>query len=560
MPLISLPDRKKRLDRLDETFDVLVVGGGATGAGLALDLAVRGVRVTLVERDDWAAATSSASSRLIHGGLRYLEQLEFGLVRESCLERSLLLRNAAGLVWPERFVFPIYRDGSVGRLKLAAGLFLYTAVSIPRVLGIPRILGASAIERAVPGIERAGLVGGGSYLDGATDDARLCMTVVMTAIEAGAIAVSRMEATNITNGASGAEVTLRDRLTGERRDIRARAVVLAGGPFTDELRANAELTGNWVEPTRGTHILVPRDRLPTDGAVILNSSVDGRVLFFVPWPRFTVIGTTDIEAPASRNVRATRDEVRYLLDSANALVPSAALREDDVVSTYAGLRPLITDPSAHPSARSREERVEQDGSIYTIAGGKLTAFRVMAERLGRRIARDIGIGRTDRVSPTRSLRLRGALPAPVGRPGWSSLHPENRQADATSRYGAYAAEVDEVCARVDSGGERLSEDTLLGELDWAIENEDCLCATDFLFRRTDLGIEPRDIAESAMERVIERMASALDWPGDRIERERNIASESIAERHRWRDDTPGSAASLAARRERESRPAGAEPI
>ena len=168
-----LPTRAQRFAELDRApLDVLVIGGGITGAGLALDLAVRGLRTALVEQDDWAAATSSASSRLIHGGLRYLEQFELGLVRDSCLERGLLLTNAAGLVWPETFVFPVHRGGPTGRLKLAAGLGLYTLVSVPRVLGLPRMHSAAAVARRVPGIRADGLLGGGSYLDGATHDAR----------------------------------------------------------------------------------------------------------------------------------------------------------------------------------------------------------------------------------------------------------------------------------------------------------------------------------------------------------------------------------------------------
>jgi len=214
--LPSPPTRAQRFAELERRApDVLVVGGGITGAGLALDLAARGVRVALVERDDWASATSSASSRLIHGGLRYLEQFEFGLVRDSCLERGLLLRNAAGLVWPERFVFPLHRGGPVGRLKLAAGLGLYTLVSVPRVLGLPRMHGRATVERWIPGVRSEGLRGGGSYLDGGTHDARLTLAVVLSALERGAIALSRVEALALESGTSGARVRLRDRLSGE---------------------------------------------------------------------------------------------------------------------------------------------------------------------------------------------------------------------------------------------------------------------------------------------------------------------------------------------------------
>ena len=538
-----LPTRKKRLDELERApLDVLVVGGGITGAGIALDLALRGVRVALVERDDWAAATSSASSRLIHGGLRYLEHFEFALVRESCLERWLLLRNAAGLVWPERFVFPVHRGDPVGRWKLAAGLFLYTAVAVPRTLGLPRVLSRAALERALPGVRTDGLRGGGSYLDGATDDARLTLAVVRTAIEAGAIALSRTEALAIENGTSGAEAVLRDRLTGDERTVLARAVVLAGGPFTDGLRARANLPGGWVQPTRGTHLLVPRERLPTDGAVILSSAVDGRIMFLFAWPRFTAIGTTDLDASPDEPVRATRAEVRYLLDSANALVPAAALTEEDVVSTWAGLRPLLVARGADPSARSREERVARDGVIYTIAGGKLTSYRAMAEKLCARIVGELSSGMPGRRSPTRSHRLYGALERPVGRPVWSRL--AGGAADLQGepvlhawarRYAALAPAVDEACQRAEGGRRPLDPETLLGEVDWSVRHEDCLTAEDFLLRRSDLALGPAGPARAAAAAVLPRMAGLLGWDAERLRQEEERAAGALASAHAWRE-------------------------
>ncbi len=539
-----LPARAARFAALERPgLDVLVVGGGITGAGLALDLALRGLSVALVERGDWACATSSASSRLIHGGLRYLEQFEFALVRESCLERGFLLRNAAGLVWPERFVFPIHRGGPVGRAKLAAGLLLYAAVSVPRTLGFPRLLSGDAVRRALPQARTQDLAGGGSYLDAATDDARLALAVVLTAMEAGAHALSRVEATAIENGASGAAVTLLDRLSGDRCEVRARACVLAGGPFTDRLRSLAGLSGHWVAPTRGTHILVPRERLPTDGAVIFNSPVDGRVLFLIPWPRSTVIGTTDLDAAPDVPPRATRAEVRYLLESANGLAPGAGLSEEDVIATYSGLRPLLAADEANPSARSREERMLREGSIYTIAGGKLTGYRAMAEKLGARIARDLGKGLGGARSPTRSARLRGALPERVPRPAWSSLdgtRPRNDEAALATawskRYGTLAPFVAESCGRAPEGARALDAETLLGEVDFAVRFEDSLAASDFLFRRSDLAFAEPAQRSRASTAVLERMAEIHAWSKERLLREKADLEEHFGRMEAWRKD------------------------
>ena len=380
------------------TAEVLVVGGGVMGAGIALDLATRGLATLLVERGDWAGATSSASSRLVHGGLRYLEQFELSLVRESCLERALLLENAAGLVWPEVFHFPIFRGERVGRAKLIAGLWLYTALATPRALGAPKRRSAAALTARLPLVRTAGLVGGGSYLDAGTDDARLTLAVVQTARREGAVARSRVELLSLEQVAGGVRARLRDHERGEDVEVRAKAAVLAGGPGTDELRGRAGLFDEapWLAPTRGSHIVLPRQRLPTDGAAIFTSEVDGRVMFLIPWPRHTVVGTTDLEADPSAPPRATGAEVRYLLDSANALCPAARLGADDVVATWSGLRPLLAPrrtKSGAPSARSREERIERDGAVFTVAGGKLTGYRSAAEKLGHLLTDALGIGR-----------------------------------------------------------------------------------------------------------------------------------------------------------------------
>ncbi|MBM3977384.1 MAG: glycerol-3-phosphate dehydrogenase/oxidase [Planctomycetes bacterium] len=501
-----LEPRAARVARLREReFDVLVVGGGITGAGVALDLSLRGLSVALVERGDWGGATSSASSRLIHGGLRYLETGELALVRESCLERALLLRNAAGLVWPERFLFPVHQGARVGRLKLSAGLWLYTGLSIPRALGRPGWLSVPQALAAVPALRAQGLRGAGTYLDGATHDARLVLAVMASAARAGATCVSRCELANLASGTSGVEAGLLDLIDGSSSSLRARACVLAGGPFTTELRARAGLSGEWMASTRGTHITVSRRRLPTDGAVIFTSGIDGRVMFLIPWPRHTVIGTTDVDADPSAPVAPSEAEIGYLLASANELAPAANLRRADVVSAWAGLRPLLRPQQAQaPSARSREERVEREGRLYTLAGGKLTGYRAMAERLGARIARDLARGDASARSPTRAHRLVGALQNPVSRPAWSRLGPDGTPApvdiDAalSSRYGSRAAAVRAHCRGLERGEELLAPDVLRGEHQWARDHEDACTPEDFLRRRTSLAFTDPSVGPDAL--------------------------------------------------------------
>jgi glycerol-3-phosphate dehydrogenase len=523
---------------------VLVVGGGISGAGIALDLAARGLAPLLIERNDWAGATSSASSRLVHGGLRYLEQFELTLVRESCLERALLLENAAGFVWPEVFHFPIFRGDRVGRTKLVAGLWLYTALATPRALGVPKRRSPAAMLARIPQLETCDLVGGGSYFDAATDDARLTLAVIQTAKRRGAACHTRTELLKVEDTGSGVRALVRDHERGEDVTITARAAVLAGGPATDELRKRAGLTDRdpWLAPTRGSHVIVPRERLPTDGAVIFTSKVDGRVMFLIPWPRHTILGTTDLDADPTKPPRATGEEVRYLLDSANALCPAAALTEDDIVSTWSGLRPLLAPKrtkSGEPSERSREERIESTGNVFTIAGGKLTGYRSAAEKLAAKLTHELGIGQPGRVSPTRHLRLEGALGGRIPRPAWSRLKNDlPRDLDArgiafSARYAARAAAVRSELERTGSA-EPLDAITCLGELDLGVRDEDVRGLVDFLFRRTDLGLTGD--AEPHLERLSARLAGQLGWTEKRRTEELTEARRELARRQAWRTD------------------------
>jgi len=277
--------------------------------------------------------------------------------------------------------------------------------------------------------------------------------------------------------------------------------------------------------------------------VIFPSPLDGRVMFLIPWPRYTVIGTTDLDADPEAPVRATLAEVRYLLDSANRLVPRAELGEADVVSTWAGLRPLLASGKAAPSSRSREERIERQGSIYTIAGGKLTSFRSMAERLGARLAVDLGRGDPRRHAATRALRLRGAWEAPVPRPAWSSLEGARAAGESiepawSRRYAALAPAVEECCQRAEEGRTPLDPETLLGEVDWAVRHEDCLAARDFFLRRTDLGYGVAGSSEAVRERVLERLAGALSWPSEKLRAEREDLARALAGLHAWRTEVP----------------------
>lgn len=383
-------DRHHALERLSSTrFDLLVIGGGITGAGVARDAALRGLRVALVERLDFASGTSSRSSRLIHGGVRYLEYGQLGLVRESSRERRLLLQLAPHLVRPLAFTWPVYRHGRLPRWKIGAGLWLYDALASFGNVGRHSRLGAREVLETEPALAQDDLLGGARYWDAATNDVRLTLATVLGAIEADATAVNHCEVRELIHGGGrvvGAVVA--DILTGVERKVRADVVVNATGPWTDEILAlDQRASRAAVRGTKGVHLLVPRDRVGNRAAVTMLSPVDGRVMFVLPAGTFTLIGTTDTRTTMSpAEVRATTADVDYLLRSVNARFPAAALVPADVVSAWAGLRPLVAagqgSGAGAEGRASREHAITwSDSQLLTVTGGKLTTYRAMAREV-----------------------------------------------------------------------------------------------------------------------------------------------------------------------------------
>jgi glycerol-3-phosphate dehydrogenase len=414
--------RRRQLEALGrEEFDLLVVGGGITGCGIARDAALRGLRVALVEKDDFASGTSSRSSRLIHGGLRYLEHGFLHLVFVASSERRRLLRLAPHLVRPLEFLWPVYAGARVPQWKLAAGLTLYDALALFRNVGTHRRLSARQIAAREPDLRREGLVGGARYFDAHTDDARLTLANAMGALEAGAVVLNHARVVALhLDGPSARGARIDDRLGGGGIDVRARVVVNATGPWSDEMRrlddgATGAGDADAVRGSKGVHVAVARDRIGNHGALTLLAPNDGRVMFVLPSGRQTIIGTTDsfTDAPPDE-VRASEGDVAYLLAAANAFFPAAHLTRQDVVAAWAGIRPLIAGGAAKadPGNASREHAIaESDHGVVSITGGKLTTYRVMAAevvdvvaaRLGQRAVRP----------PTRDVALPGGdLAAP----------------------------------------------------------------------------------------------------------------------------------------------------
>jgi glycerol-3-phosphate dehydrogenase len=465
-----------------ELFDVLVVGGGITGCGVARDAAMRGLRVALVERDDFASGTSGRSSRLVHGGIRYLEHAQLHLVHESIRERQILLRIAPHLVKPLAFTWPIYRGARVGRLKLSAGLLVYHLMAAGRSRRHFALNATATLERE-PSLRTQGLTGCAVYYDAATDDARLTLANALAARDQGALVVSHARVTSILRDGArviGAMVAVNE----GTQEVRARIVVNATGVWENGFSADER--ARRLRGSKGVHIAVPRERIGNRDAITLISPVDGRVMFCLPAGSQAIIGTTDTWTSESpERVRAHETDVAYLLRSANHYFPHAALTGTDVVSAWAGIRPLVSGAAATPGAISREHSIIDDGSgLIDVAGGKLTTYRSMAAEIVDLVQKSLG-GRRER-APTDLTPLPGA----------------DRDA-AIARLNQENAEL----ARP-----LVPELKYTGaDLVYGVKEEMAKTLADLLIRRTHVAFETRDHGLSAAPRAADIIAPLLGW-------------------------------------------------
>jgi glycerol-3-phosphate dehydrogenase len=529
-----------------DPVDVLVIGGGITGAGIARDAALRGYRTALVDKADFGAGTSSHSSRLIHGGIRYLEQGALRLVFEASRERRILLKIAPHLVRPLAFLFPVYRGGRVPAWKLRAGMWLYDLLAAFRNVRRHRWLRPKRVRKTEPGLRDRGLAGAALYYDAQTDDARLVIATMRSAARAGALVANYTEATSLLKPDGRVRgATVRDVLTGETRTVRALVVVNAAGPWVDGLR---QLDDPQATPllrlTKGAHVAVPRRRVGNEHAVTLLSQIDGRVIFVLPWGELAYIGTTDTDADSSPDaVRVTAADVTYLLRSANAAFPDAHLAPNDVVSVWAGLRPLLRPPQgdhADASSVSREHRVvESAQGLITIAGGKLTTYRVMArdvvDRVGKRLHEIDG-------RPVAPRAPTDALPLPGGETADLTVLVEAARArgvpEATARHlvASYGSEAPAILNLVDrdrSLGESIQTGRaeIWAEVKHAVEREMAMRVQDVLIRRLHLFYDYRDQATALVAPLAHRMKKLLGWDDVR-EAEELVDYFKVAERAR----------------------------
>jgi len=518
-------------------LDVLVVGGGIVGAGTALDAVTRGLTTGIVEARDWASGTSSRSSKLVHGGIRYLEQLDFRLVREALIERGLLLqRIAPHLVKPVKFLYPVTTP-VVERAYIGAGMTLYDLFSWTggREPGVPhhRHLTKRQLAKAAPDLAPDAFRGGLVYFDAQVDDARLVASVVRTAAEYGAHAASRVKVEELLReGARVVGARAIDRETGERFDIRARTVVSATGGWTDELQEMAGVRPFRVRASKGVHLVVPRDRIR--GTIGLLLRTEKSVLFLIPWGQHWLIGTTDTDWHLDlAHPAATAADIDYILEHINTVL-ATPLTRDDVEGVYAGLRPLLAGESEETSKLSREHIVATPvPGFVVVAGGKLTTYRVMAKDTVDAAVRELG--RPVPESVTEDIGLTGAEGYPAA---WNRRGRIARRHGLTpgavghllNRYGTHAREVLALIAARPELGELLpgTEDYLAAEAVYAASHEGALHLDDVLARRTRMSIEAWDRGVSAAPVAARLVGEVLGWDAARTELEVERYLERVA--------------------------------
>lgn len=546
-------------DMAGQELDILVVGGGVVGAGTALDAATRGLNTGLVEARDWAAGTSSRSSKLIHGGLRYLEMLDFALVREALKERGLLLeRLASHLVRPVPFLYPL-RHRAWERLYAGSGVALYDAMSLARQHGrglpLHRHLTRRHALRIAPCLKKDALVGALQYYDAQVDDARFVVALVRTAVSYGAKAANRARVTGfLREGERVVGARVQDVETGEDYDIRAQQVVNATGVWTDDTQAMVGERGQFhVRASKGIHLVVPRDRINSSTGLILRTETS--VLFVIPWGRHWIVGTTDTDWDLDKaHPAASSADIDYLLDRVNSVL-AVPLTRDDVEGVYAGLRPLLAGESDATSKLSREHTVAHPvPGLVVVAGGKYTTYRVMAKDAVDEAVHGLDMRVADCVTEEVPLlgaegyrALWNARARIAARAGLHVVRVEH----LLNRYGSAVPEVLHLVAEDPSLGDPLqgADDYLRAEVVYAASHEGARHLDDVLTRRTRISIETFDRGTRCAREAAELMAPVLGWEADQVEREvehYHKRVEAERESQRQPDDLTADAARLGA--------------
>jgi glycerol-3-phosphate dehydrogenase len=514
-------------------LDLLVIGGGITGAGIALDAQSRGIDTVVIEMQDFAAGTSSRSTKLVHGGLRYLKQLEIGLVAEVGKERAIVYENGPHVTTPEWMLLPIIPGGSLGRFATSIGLKVYDFLAGVKKSERRRMLTKQEALHKEPLLRKVDLKGAGYYVEYRTDDARLTLEVLKKAVSLGAKAFNYMKAEELLyEDEKLVGVQVRDLLTDETFHLKAKKIVNATGPWVDELREkDGSKKGKTLHWTKGVHIVVDQKRFPLRQAVYFDTS-DGRMVFAIPRDGKTYIGTTDTDYKKDLvNPRVTKEDRDYLIRAANHMFPEVRLKAEDVEAFWAGIRPLIHEEGKSPSEISRKDEIfHSESGLITIAGGKLTGYRKMAEKVVDLIAKELKeeTGKSYPGCRTDQIAISGGEVG--GSRGWISFLEQKQQKGMeiglTSKESVrlaklYGSNVDEVFAWVVRGGQEAERFgvplSIYASVMYGIENESVAKPVDYFIRRTGAMFFNIHWVKEWKEPVITLMKEKLGWSQSQLD-------------------------------------------
>ena len=528
MKKLNTLDRNKVVEHLQsEAFDLAVIGGGITGAGIALDASSRGMKVALVEKDDFASGTSSKSTKLIHGGLRYLKQFEIDLVREVGKERAILHKNAPHLVMPDNMLLPIIEDGSLGRVTSFLGLSVYDWLAGVKFTERKRMLSKYATRKKEPLLRNDILKGGAIYKEYRTDDARLVIEALKTAVQYETYALNYAKAKDLLyEDGKVVGVLAMDRIGEQEINIKASKVINATGPWVDEIREkDKSLRGKRLHLTKGVHLVVPYEKLPVKQSAYFDVD-DGRMIFVIPRGEITYIGTTDTDYKKDTDhPTTTAQDVDYLLEAVNFIFPSVKLERKDVASTWSGLRPLIHEEGKSPSELSRKDEIFFSSSgLMSIAGGKLTGFRKMAERIVDIVAGQFSHEEGRRFKPcfTDKITLSGghfrdeqAIPGYINdlTKSYSPNFSQRSIHDLVYKYGSNTEIILENA--INTNRTHPDEKLLSAELRYGIHEEIVTNLSDFLIRRTGRLYFERPSIEKIYPFLKEIMEEIMGWDKNR---------------------------------------------
>jgi len=536
-------DRKKTIAKLKgETFDLVVIGGGITGGGIALDAASRGLKVALVEKNDFASGTSSKSTKLIHGGLRYLKQFDFWLVKEVGSERAIVHNLAPHLVLPEKMLLPLIENGSYGKWLTSIGLKVYDILAQVTGDDKRKMLEKKEALKLEPLLPKKILKGAGYYAEYRTDDARLTMETIKTSLQYGAIPLNYAEVTDfIYEEDMIAGVKVKDTVLDTEFPIKARYVISAAGPWVDELRGiNNSKKGKRLHLTKGVHLVFPYEKLPIKQSVYFDIP-DGRMMFAIPRGKITYIGTTDTNYNENKdNVKTDVADAIYLISAVNNMFPKINLEMEDIISSWAGLRPLIHEEGKSASELSRKDEIfTSDSGLISIAGGKLTGYRKMAERVVNRVAKkmeeDYGISVKD--SDTEHIPLCGNdfKKYKYVKKYIAEIH-ERLTPEGFSQYDAwylvtnYGKQTETILQYY---SKQKEDDHVLGmakaELKFTIENEMVQTPMDFFIRRTGRLYFDIDSIRKLMEPILAEFKTIYKLDDDVINSYRKTLEREMDE-------------------------------